>query len=279
MSNIEKSNFNVFNEELKFLSRDNLDDKITISTKNFNSQEKGFFKKQSEIKKSYVSGKGEYISLIHLCYLLDAYAKYIYDSTIIFRKDLQKSFCKRGERIKWLCIRYEKGFERSYLSFKIKKSKFVVPTILLDYDGTDDFLINCDKIPELSSGIEEKYNIIKDDVYNFLAYIYSYKNYKEAIHSSITIGEITTLEIKDFDALNNKGTKITVKFGQLAILEIFINDNEFKISSFSSDANINLFLKDHANELLEKIFISKSSISKILDVLGVGNYLKFVLHK
>lgn len=278
MSNIEKSNFNIFNEELKVLSRDNIDKEIVMSTKTIKTQEKGIFKKQNEIKKSYVSGKGEYISLMELCYLIEKYTEYIYNSVNKFKGDLQNSFCKRGERIKWFCIRYEEGLERSYLSFKIKKSKFVVPTILLDYDETDDFLISCDKIPELSSGSsEEKYNIIKDDVYNFLAYIYSYKNYKEAIDSSITIGEITTLEIKDFDALNNKGTMVTIKFGELAVLEILINNNkDFKISSFSRDANTNLFLKNNGNKLLEKIFISPNSISKILDVFGGCNYLEFI---
>lgn len=277
MSNIEKSNFNVFNEELKLLSRNNIDEEIVMSTKTIKTQEKGIFKKQKEVKKSYVSGKGEYISLIHLCYMLDAYTKYIYNSKLIFIEDLQKSFCKKGECIKGFSLNYENGFRGSYLSFRIKKSKFVVPSILLDYDCTDDFSISCDKVPKLSSGREEEYNIIKDDVYNFLPYIYSYKNFIKVISNDIIIGEISFLKIKDFGALNNKGTMVTIRFGELAIFEILINNNkDFKISSFSRDINTNLFLKNNGNKLLEEIFISQKSISKILDIFGKCNFLEFI---
>lgn len=272
MANIEKSDFCVFNEELKILSRDNIDEEIVMSTKTIKTQEKGIFKKQNEIKKSYVSGKGEYISLREFCYRIEMYTNYIYSATKAFRKDLQNSICKRGEKIRYFSISYYKRYENDYLSLRFKKANCIIPAIWLE--GSDDFEIKCDKIPKFSIGSEKLYNIIKDDVYNFLAYVYSYQNYKNAILREIYISDRITLEIKDFDALNNKGTMVTIRFGELAIFEIFINNNEFKISSFSKDANINLYLKNNADKLLEEIFINSSdkNISKILDVFGGCNY-------
>ncbi len=269
MENIVKSDFSIFNQELGILSRDYLTEEPIISTKIFKIQEKGIFKKENEIKKSYVSGKGEYISLLELCYLIENYTKYIYNSVKEFRKNLQKSICKRGERIKHFRLSYEKRYGENYLHFALMKANIAIPSFVFDYDLCKRFSINCGKIPKLSSDSEELYNIIKDDVYNFLPYIYSYQNYKEATCSDINIGETATLNIKDLDALNNKGTIVTINFGELAIFEININNNELKISSFSRDANTNLYLKDHGNELLEKIFISKAGIENILNVINM----------
>lgn len=269
MANIVKSYFSIFNQELGILSRDYLTEDPIISTKILKIQEKGIFKKENEIKKSYVSGKGEYISLLELCYLIENYTKYIYNSVKEFRKNLQKSICKRGERIKYFSLNYKKCIETFFLDFGIIKANIAMPSLFIDYDYIDHFSIRCEKIPVLSNGSEELYNIIKDDVYNFLPYIYSYQNYKEAISDEITIGETATINIKDIDALNDKGTIVTIKFGVLAIFEININNNGFKISSFSRDANTNLYLKDHGNELLEKIFINRNSIENILNVIEI----------
>jgi len=269
MANIVKSDFSIFNQELGILSRDYLTEDPIISTKIFKIQEKGIFKKENEIKKSYVSRKGEYISLLELCYLIENYTKYIYNSVKEFRKNLEKSICKIGERIRYFRLSYEKRYETFFLNFGIIKANIAIPSLFIDYDYIDRFSIRCEKIPVLSEGSEELYNVIKDDVYNFLPYIYSYQNYKEATCSDTNIGETATLNIKDIDALNNKGTMVTIRFGELAIIEININNNELKISSFSRDTNTNLYLKDHGNELFEKIFINKASIENILNVINI----------
>lgn len=215
----------------------------------------GFFKKKivKKFEGHYVQRKGKYITLRGLAELLNEYLNVIIHQKDIFVKNIIDRYFNYNISIGDIKIFYENYILELSLDYHDKKLK-----------------VNCSSIPALLKGDIDKYNMVKEEIYNFVSVLQLYEKYLSFFKDYVYITDNISLSSESSDILNyimcNGMIKfsLNIKFGDNAILECQYKDNEVNLLAYSKNGLFNQYLREHKEDLFNEIFIDESKISEIL---------------
>lgn len=212
-----------------------------------------FFKRKVLEVETYILRKGKYISLLGVCTYIQKYLKSLSNiNNKIFE------IIKKQEDI---CLStYEVTFKDNILNISFVDV----------YDRSCYLSINSTKFPKVLTDSKFIYAKIKDEIYKYITFLYSYQNFLNATNEEISIGENTTFKIEPF-GVRSQIITVSICFGDIALYEIQISDFGFKILSFSKDLEVNNFLAENKEEMFDQIFIEESKLKDFLSICVLTN--------
>ncbi len=227
----------------------------------FEEKEVGLiFKKK--IKKEagkYILRKGNYISLRGIC-------SYIQDFLIILN-DANNNFYK--------------SLENAVLGQEIVNYNCNLKENILDINYEDIFIgdlkltIDFSKLPKILSDSLNVYSKIKGEVYKYLRFVNSYKDFLKFIEKDITVLENITFKIEKFE-IDAKSIIVKLNFDNYSLYEVKITEKDFKICTFSKDLVVDIFLDSNKNNIFEKIFIEECKLGQILEICSLIGCIGFI---